>query len=138
KKPSWYLVPTDDKMIPPAAQRFMSKRASSTVVESSGSHAIYVSRPEDVASIIKKAAQARCRGVMPQPVPVSRRRGPLLLNPEIGLADHLAPLRKLGLDPIAEFRRRAPDRIKAEHRQAFPHVGQCNRLDDLAMEKIND
>jgi pimeloyl-ACP methyl ester carboxylesterase len=56
-KPSWYLVATDDKMIPPTAQRFMSKRAGSTVVESAGSHAIYVSRPEDVASIIKKAAQ---------------------------------------------------------------------------------
>ena len=58
KKPSWYLVTTDDRMIPPAAQRFMSKRADSTVVETPGSHAIYVSRPEDVASIIKKAAQA--------------------------------------------------------------------------------
>jgi pimeloyl-ACP methyl ester carboxylesterase len=57
-KPSWYLVATDDKMIPPAAQRFMSKRAGSTVVESVGSHAIYVSRPEVVAAIIKKAAQA--------------------------------------------------------------------------------
>src|SRR5262245_30661433 len=58
KKPSWYLVATDDKMIPPAAQRLMSKRAGSTVVENSGSHAIYVSRPENVASIIKKAASA--------------------------------------------------------------------------------
>jgi pimeloyl-ACP methyl ester carboxylesterase len=57
-KPSWYLVATDDRMIPPAAQRFMSKRAGATVAESAGSHAIYVSRPEDVASIIKKAAQA--------------------------------------------------------------------------------
>jgi pimeloyl-ACP methyl ester carboxylesterase len=57
KKPSWYLVATDDKMIPPAAQRFMSKRAGSTVAEGAGSHAIYVSRPDDVASIIKKAAQ---------------------------------------------------------------------------------
>src|SRR5215204_4046798 len=57
-KPSWYLVATDDRMIPPAAQRFMSRRAGATVVESAGSHAIYVSRPEDVASIIKKAAQA--------------------------------------------------------------------------------
>src|SRR6476620_4671420 len=56
-KPSWYLVATDDRMIPPAAQRFMSKRAGSTVVESAGSHAIYVSRPKDVASIIKKAAE---------------------------------------------------------------------------------
>jgi pimeloyl-ACP methyl ester carboxylesterase len=58
KKPSWYLIATDDRMIPPAAQRFMSKRAGATVVESAGSHAIYVSRPEEVASIIKKATQA--------------------------------------------------------------------------------
>ena len=58
KKPSWYLVATDDRMIPPAAQRFMSKRAGATVVEAAGSHAIYVSRPEEVAAIIKRAAQA--------------------------------------------------------------------------------
>jgi pimeloyl-ACP methyl ester carboxylesterase len=57
-KPSWYLLTTDDRMIPAAAQRFMSKRADATVVEVAGNHAIYVSRPEDVASIIKKAAQA--------------------------------------------------------------------------------
>ncbi len=57
-KPSWYLVATDDRMIPPAAQRFMSKRAGAKVVESAGSHAIYVSRPEEVVAIIKKAAQA--------------------------------------------------------------------------------
>src|SRR5258705_6750470 len=37
-KPSWYLVASDDKMIPPDAQRFMSKRAGSTVVEVKGSH----------------------------------------------------------------------------------------------------
>jgi pimeloyl-ACP methyl ester carboxylesterase len=58
KKSSWYLVATDDRMIPPAAQRFMSERAGATVTESAGSHAIYVSRPEAVASIIKRAAQA--------------------------------------------------------------------------------
>jgi pimeloyl-ACP methyl ester carboxylesterase len=58
KKPTWYLVTTEDKMIPPAAQRFMSKRADATVVESPGSHAIYVSQPDVVASIIKRAAQA--------------------------------------------------------------------------------
>ena len=56
-KPSWYLVATDDKMIPPAAQRFMSKRAGSTVVEVAGSHAIYVSKPEAVAALIEKAAK---------------------------------------------------------------------------------
>jgi pimeloyl-ACP methyl ester carboxylesterase len=57
-KPSWYLVATDDRMIPPAAQRFMSERAGAKVSESAGSHAIYVSRPEAVAGIIRKAAQA--------------------------------------------------------------------------------
>jgi pimeloyl-ACP methyl ester carboxylesterase len=55
-KPSWYLVATDDKMIPPAAQRFMSKRAGSTVVEVAGSHAIYVSQPNAVAELIEQAA----------------------------------------------------------------------------------
>jgi pimeloyl-ACP methyl ester carboxylesterase len=55
-KPSWYLVATDDRMIPPAAQRLMSKRAGSVVVEKPGSHAIYVSRPDDVAALIKRAA----------------------------------------------------------------------------------
>ena len=55
-KPSWYLVATDDRMIPPDAQRFMSKRAGATVVESPGSHAVYVSRPEPVAKLIAEAA----------------------------------------------------------------------------------
>jgi pimeloyl-ACP methyl ester carboxylesterase len=55
-KPSWYLVATDDKMIPPDAQRFMSKRAGSEVAETPGSHALYVSRPAPVAALIKKAA----------------------------------------------------------------------------------
>lgn len=55
-KPSWYLVVTEDKMIPPAAQRFMSKRAGATVIETTGSHAIYVSRPAPVVALIKQAA----------------------------------------------------------------------------------
>jgi pimeloyl-ACP methyl ester carboxylesterase len=55
-KPSWYLVATDDKMIPPPAQHFMSKRAGSTVVEVAGSHAIYVSQPNAVAALIVRAA----------------------------------------------------------------------------------
>jgi pimeloyl-ACP methyl ester carboxylesterase len=57
-KPSWYLLVTEDKMIPPAAQRFMAERAGATVDEVGGSHAIYVSRPDAVASIIEKAARA--------------------------------------------------------------------------------
>ena len=56
-KPSWYLIATDDKMIPPDAQRFMSKRAGSTVVEAKGSHAIYVSQPSAVAALIEQAAR---------------------------------------------------------------------------------
>jgi len=57
-KPSWYLVTTEDKMIPPAAQRFMSKRAGSKVLEVAGSHAIYVSQPKAVADLIRTAAQS--------------------------------------------------------------------------------
>ena len=56
-KPSWYLVVTEDKMIPPDAQRFMSRRAGSTVVEVKGSHAIYISQPGVVAALIEQAAE---------------------------------------------------------------------------------
>jgi len=55
-KPSWYLITTEDKMIPPDAQRAMSKRAGSTVVEIKGSHAVYVSHPQAVAHFIEQAA----------------------------------------------------------------------------------
>jgi pimeloyl-ACP methyl ester carboxylesterase len=55
-KPSWYLISTEDKMLPPDAQRAMSKRAGSTVVEVKGSHAVYVSQPQAVARLIEKAA----------------------------------------------------------------------------------
>src|SRR5437867_11398870 len=58
---SWYLVATEDKMIPPPAQHFMSKRAGSTVVEVKASHAVYVSHPQDVAALIEKAAQGAAR-----------------------------------------------------------------------------
>lgn len=55
-KPSWYLVTTEDKMIPPAAQRSMAERAGSTVAETSGSHAVFLSQPTVVAELIKDAA----------------------------------------------------------------------------------
>ena len=55
-KPSWYLVATEDRMIPPPAQREMSTRAGSETVEAAGSHAIYVSQPEVVAELIERAA----------------------------------------------------------------------------------
>jgi pimeloyl-ACP methyl ester carboxylesterase len=57
-KPSWYLQVRDDKMIPPPAQEFMSKRAGATVVEVPGSHAIYVSNPRAVADIVQQAASS--------------------------------------------------------------------------------
>ena len=56
-KHSWYLVATDDKMIPPPAQRQMAKRANATVVEAKGSHAIYVSQPQAVIKLIEQAAK---------------------------------------------------------------------------------
>lgn len=56
-KPSWYLVATEDKMIPPEAQRAMSRRAGASVTETAGSHAVYVSKPKAVAEIIEKAAK---------------------------------------------------------------------------------
>ena len=56
-KPSWYLVTTEDRMIPPAAQRVMAKRAGSTVVEVKGSHSAYVSQPGAVAALIEQAAK---------------------------------------------------------------------------------
>jgi pimeloyl-ACP methyl ester carboxylesterase len=55
-KPSWYLIATDDRMIPPPAQRAMSERAGSKVVEAAGSHAIYISQPSAVADLIRQAA----------------------------------------------------------------------------------
>ena len=57
-KPSWYLVTTEDRMIPPAAQRVMSERAKAAVTEAAGSHATYVSQPAVVAQLIKQAADA--------------------------------------------------------------------------------
>jgi len=55
-KPSWYLVATDDHMIPPPAQRAMARRAGSTVTGTDASHSVYVSRPDAVADLIRQAA----------------------------------------------------------------------------------
>jgi pimeloyl-ACP methyl ester carboxylesterase len=57
-KPSWYLVATDDRMIPPRAQRAMSQRAGSTVAEIRASHAVYVSQPDAVVDLIAQAAKS--------------------------------------------------------------------------------
>ncbi|CAN7519810.1 alpha/beta hydrolase [Bosea sp. LjRoot90] len=58
-KPSFYLVASDDRMIPPPAQRQMAKRAGATITETKGSHALYVSKPKVVADIIEQAAAAK-------------------------------------------------------------------------------
>jgi hypothetical protein len=55
-KPSWYLITTEDNMIPPAAQRTMSGRAGSTTVNVTASHSVYVSQPAATADLIKQAA----------------------------------------------------------------------------------
>ncbi|MFD4599549.1 alpha/beta fold hydrolase [Streptomyces sp. NPDC058464] len=57
-RPSWYLVATDDRMIPPPVQRRMAERAGATVAETPGSHAVHVSRPASVAAVIAEAAEA--------------------------------------------------------------------------------
>jgi pimeloyl-ACP methyl ester carboxylesterase len=56
-KPSWYLVATDDKMIPVPAQRMMANRAGAKTMDQAGSHAVYVSQPAAVAALIDAAAQ---------------------------------------------------------------------------------
>lgn len=57
-KPSYYLVASEDKMIPPPAQRAMAGRAKAKVTEVPGSHAIYVSKPAEIAEFIRQAADS--------------------------------------------------------------------------------
>ena len=77
-KPSWYLIATADKMIPPDAQRAMSRRAGSTIVEVEGSHAIFVSKPRAVVALIEKAARgtgpSASNGVQAPPHPPAHPR----------------------------------------------------------------
>jgi pimeloyl-ACP methyl ester carboxylesterase len=60
-RPSWWLIATEDRMIPAAAQRLMAKRAGATVVEVKGSHAVYVSQPQAVADVVGQAAKTVIR-----------------------------------------------------------------------------
>jgi pimeloyl-ACP methyl ester carboxylesterase len=57
-KPTWYLIATEDRMIPPPAQRAMAERAGAATTEVPGSHAIYVSAPAAVADLIVQAARS--------------------------------------------------------------------------------
>jgi pimeloyl-ACP methyl ester carboxylesterase len=61
QKPSWYLVATEDRMIPPPAQRAMAERAGATVAETPASHSVYLSQPQAVADLIKQAAAGTAR-----------------------------------------------------------------------------
>ena len=56
--PTWYLVTTDDQMVPPDAQRFFADRMGATVTSLAGSHASMVSHPDAVAAFIMSAAEA--------------------------------------------------------------------------------
>jgi pimeloyl-ACP methyl ester carboxylesterase len=56
-KPTWYMIATDDRMIPPPAQRAMAERAGATIVEEAGSHSIYVSQPQATAAVIVQATR---------------------------------------------------------------------------------
>jgi pimeloyl-ACP methyl ester carboxylesterase len=66
-KPSWYLITTEDKMIPPDAQRAMSKRAGSTAIEVKSSHAVFLSRPQAVAQLIEQAASGASAATKAKP-----------------------------------------------------------------------
>ena len=60
-KPSWYLLSTQDQIIPPPAQRLMAARAKATVAEVAGSHVAFISHPEAAAALIERAAEAAAR-----------------------------------------------------------------------------
>lgn len=67
-KPAYYLVATDDHMIPPPAQRQMAERAGAQVVETPGSHSVYMSHPEKVAQLVDQAASAILTAEQAMPV----------------------------------------------------------------------
>lgn len=58
QKPSYAVIAKEDRMINPELERFMSRRAKSQAIELRGSHAIFLSHPQEVASLIEKAAKA--------------------------------------------------------------------------------
>ena len=58
QKKSWALVATHDRNINPDLERSMAKRAGSQTIEVPASHAVYISKPNDVAGLIERAAKA--------------------------------------------------------------------------------
>ena len=57
-KPSWYLVSSNDQVIPPDVERMYAKRMKATTEEVAGSHVAFVSHPDVAAHIIEEAAKA--------------------------------------------------------------------------------
>lgn len=60
-KKSWALIATRDHNINPDLERRMAKRAGSETIEVPASHAVYLSRPKEVAGLIERAAKASSR-----------------------------------------------------------------------------
>lgn len=60
-KPSWYLVASDDRMIPPPAQRSMAERAGASVREVPGSHSVYISQARATVDLIHTAVESLTR-----------------------------------------------------------------------------
>ena len=121
-KPSWYLVATDDRMIPPPAQRAMSERAGATVVEHAGSHSTYVSQPHTTAELIKQSAQSalsrpprRCDREL-----TDQQRGVPVRPPSGGTAPAGSPL-------LGAYRRPAGCQLRARRdRRGAAGRGDCS------------
>lgn len=56
-KPSWATVSTADRTVNPALERYMAKRAGSTVVQINSSHVVFLSHPADIARLVERAAR---------------------------------------------------------------------------------
>ena len=56
--PSWYLVASDDRAIPPATERYMAKRAGAATVEIASSHVAMISHPAAVTALVLEAVRA--------------------------------------------------------------------------------
>jgi pimeloyl-ACP methyl ester carboxylesterase len=56
--PSWFLVAENDEAIPPDAERQFAKRMGATTIEIPSGHVAMVSHPDEVAQLIKTAAEA--------------------------------------------------------------------------------
>ncbi len=93
--PSWYMVATEDRAIPPSAERFMAERAGSVTREVKASHVPQVSQPAAVSNLILEAAKAPQSGVQPVPPRKLAETGPpdsLLLLASAGASAGLGAL----------------------------------------------